>query len=282
MIFSSLYFIRFLVAAGVCAVLTACAPQQAEPEPEPAPAAEVKTEEGQAPSVPETVDVAEAAEGIDSSDEIPDWEKRYQELYTQYAEEFRGPEVADAVKVELKSGGHQSGWVHRITDDKLVLDTGAGLSSFRLEDLSEVSSMANLRSVYARKRAYDQGREEYEAWKLANQELVRATPTPEPTPEPTPTPEPVREEPTGNGAFPFSVEPDGRVPHVENYIRENAAFPDSLRIRTWWPVEPHDRGGYQVRVRYTLKSAGNLGTSHEDMIFFMYANGRIHQRAAVK
>lgn len=150
----------------------------------------------------------------------------------------------------------------------------------------ESESNEDLRSVYARKQAYDQGSKEFEKWKKANPEAVHALPnqepTPQPTPQPTSQPEVVSEEPTDRNEFPFRVNANGRVPHVEDYIRQNAAFPDSLVVRTWWPVQPHERGGYQVRVRYTLKSAGNLGTSYEDMIFFMHGNGRIHQRAPVK
>lgn len=285
--FHPAYFSRFLFSLSFFALLSACAPQQGDPEPEPEPAgvAEGGTtalESGPATEPADPVDPVEEPSPV----EIPDWEERYRELHREYAEEFKGPEIGDAVRLEQKDGRHQPGWVHRITDDEIVLDTGAGLSNFRLEDLSEASAMANLRSVYARKQAYDQGMKEFEVWKKANPEAARALPTPgiapEPTRQPIPEPDPVIHESAGGNEYPFRVEPDGRVPHVEDYIRKNAAFPDSLQVRTWWPVKPHDRGGYQVRVRYTLKSAGNLGTSYEDMIFFMYANGRIHQRAPVK
>lgn len=287
MIFHPQYRIRFFLIPGVFALVSACAPQNGIQEPDEEPLEEV--EAGRSPvemdaggEVPEEPESNEDLRSV----EVPDWQARYTELYAAYAEEFRRPEVGDAVRVELIDGSQQAGWVHRITDDEIVLNTGEGLSMYQLEDLSEASAMANLRSVYARKQAYDQGSKEFEKWKKANPEAVHALPnqepTPQPTPQPTSQPEVVSEEPTDSNEFPFRVNANGRVPHVEDYIRQNAAFPDSLVVRTWWPVQPHERGGYQVRVRYTLKSAGNLGTSYEDMIFFMHGNGRIHQRAPVK
>ncbi len=171
-------------------------------------------------------------------------------------------------------------------DEEPLEEVEAGRSPVEMDAGGEVpeepESNEDLRSVYARKQAYDQGSKEFEKWKKANPEEVPRLSIPELVPQPTSQPEVVSEEPTDSNEFPFRVKANGRVPHVEDYIRQNAAFPDSLVVRTWWPVQPHERGGYQVRVRYTLKSAGNLGTSYEDMIFFMHGNGRIHQRAAVK
>jgi hypothetical protein len=68
---------------------------------------------------------------------------------------------------------------------------------------------------------------------------------------------------------------------VDQYLRKNSAIPHSLKYKKWFPVERHSRG-YKVRVQYSVESAANLGTSHEDMMFFMYADGRVYQRAAVK
>jgi hypothetical protein len=111
------------------------------------------------------------------------------------------------------------------------------------------------------------------------QQTVRATPVP------TPVIAAVEEiPPNGSNSYgkpPVNEPPNGRVWQVDAYIRKNAAVPHSLRYKAWGPVQPHPKG-YQVRVQYSLESAEDFGTSHEDMMFFMTPTGRVYQRAPVK
>jgi hypothetical protein len=284
-------FFRVFLIALFAGLFAACAPQNGEISEPEEPEFVVTPVETVEPV--ETVDVETETtktkppivepEVVDREGE-PDWEKRFQELYAGYAEEFTAPQVGQAVRVEMRNGNHQRGRIDLINDHELVLETGSGVVHLETEHLSEASAMRYLRSAYARKQAYDQGRKEYQAWRQANTEEIPVVATSESTQavQTTPGTEDAPVQSDTSGEFPFEVEAGGRVPHVEAYIRQNAAFPDSLNLRAWWPVEPDERGGYKVRVRYTLKSAGNLGTSYEDMMFFMHRNGHIHQRAPVK
>lgn len=84
-----------------------------------------------------------------------------------------------------------------------------------------------------------------------------------------------------NGPPPVNEVPTGRVRQVEAYIRRHAASPESLTVHYWGRVQPHG-DGFTVRVRYSLDGAAGFGRSNEDMIFFMYADGTVYQRAAFR
>jgi len=272
-------------------LLAACAPPSLERETETAEEAEPQPD----PVVEVAPDPTPTNEpGPDGSDTRaePDWRVRYNDLLAYYAGRFRAPRVGQVLKLETAQGETIEGRVHRVTDDRLTLDTGTGLAELGVEHLSESSAMQVLRNAYARKQAYDQGMSELAEWEAGGtprfmREEVENSPAPVETEivrsSLTPAPRPTVRTVDTREDLPFVVEASGRVPHVEKYIRDNAAYPDSLRIQAWGPVETHELdGGYKVRVRYSLESAANLGTSHEDMYFFMHANGRIHQRAPAK
>ena len=268
-------------------LLAACAPPSLERETETAEEAEPQPD----PVVEVAPDPTPTNEpGPDGSDTRaePDWRVRYNDLLAYYAGRFRAPRVGQVLKLETAQGETIQGRVHRVTDDRLTLDTGTGLAELGVEHLSESSAMQVLRNAYARKQAYDQGMSELAEWEAGGTPRFMRQEAGD-SPAPAGTDATNRNSSPGNRSLdtredlPFVVEASGRVPHVEQYIRENAAYPGSLRIRAWGPVETHELdGGYKVRVRYSLESAGNLGTSYEDMFFFMHANGRIHQRAPAK
>lgn len=282
--------------------LSACAPQQPSSEAEAEAEATPETRSVQplrmvtaTPQPRPTVNPSAAQSNLPTFDpQNPNWEIRYQELYTRYAEMFSPPSNGQSITIELANGSTKSGILNQLTATELSLDIGDGVITYASDALSEESASNFFQNAYARNRALTQGRIEYQRW-----ESIQATARPTATPFPART---VREIAAAGGTppnnppiveeavpayessipgIPKNEGPSGRVAQVDEYIRKNAALPHSLKIKAWGKVQPH-KNGYQVRVQYSLESAEGFGVSHEDMMFFMNANGRVYQKAAVK
>lgn len=293
---ANFYFVKNICGVFILFSLWACAPQQPRPEVEPTLAPrelkplKVITPTPNPVSEPESPEPETQQSAFDPDN--PDWELRYQELYRKFASEFQAhaPKTGNRISVELKSGRSQIGVVTGRTPYEISLDITNGVVSYTQDSLSDATADKVLESTYARNRALEQGRYEYQRWTNRKQ-----------SPNPTPTTssnsrenENEVAESTGgeNGGNedgdslsrrgpPVNEGSTGRVIQVEEYIRKNSALPDSLRVKAWGKVQKHERG-YKVRVQYSLESAGGFGTSNEDMMFFMTRSGRVYQKAAVK
>lgn len=219
--------------------------------------------------------------------ENPDWQLRYRQLYAKYLPQFPAPEMNKPVTLTMKGGRRVQGTMTGLTDAEVQLTVGAGMVAYPADALSPETASHLFAPNWADARAREQGSLEYNDW-LRSQQTVMARPTPTPVPYQTARVYNNRK-PTEDGrltdmfvaAEPKNEGPSGKVWQVEKYILDNAAIPNSLRIKAWGPVQKHPKG-FKVRVQYSLESAGGLGISHEDMMFFMNSRGRVYQRAAVK
>jgi hypothetical protein len=223
----------------------------------------------------------------------PDWKARYEELYGYYLRRFSRPPVGIEVNLQLRSGRDLSGVVTEITDTEVFVEIDGGVVGYSADSLGPEAARAFFATSFAHDNAMAQGRKEYRLWQ-SYQASIASPPEEARTPTAPASAEPQRPETSPEEDRMFPVEearrralapknegPQGRVWQVEEYIRENAVKPDSLRIKAWGKVQPHE-SGYKVRVQYSLQSAANLGISHEDMMFFMTSGGRVYRRAAVK
>jgi len=257
----------------------ACAPQQPSPEAESTPESasikplQISTALPKPTKKNQGVQPQTVSSTFDPKN--PDWELRYTELHQGFANEFKTPIIGQIVTIELKSGLRQKGVINDLTPTDVRLDIGNGTVAYPLESLSERSAAQLFKSSYARKEALKQGRVEFKRWQQMNH--VAANPTA------VPMENGVDARDTGRvkGAPPKNEGSVGRVSQVDQYIRQNAAVPHSLRVKAWGKVQKHEKG-YKVRVQYSLESAEGFGTSNEDMMFFMYSNGRVYRKAPVK
>jgi hypothetical protein len=255
----------------------ACAPQQPSPEAESTlESASIKPLQI-ATALPKANEKDQGVQPLSSTfdPKNPDWELRYTELYQSFETEFRTPTIGQSVTIELKGGQRQKGVINELTPTDVRLDIGNGNVDYPLESLSERSAAQLFKSSYARNEALKQGRVEFKRWQQMNQ--VAANPTAAPMENGVDAPDTGRvkgDPPKNEGSV-------GRVSQVDQYIRQNAAVPHSLRVKAWGQVQKHEKG-YKVRVQYSLESANGFGTSNEDMMFFMYTNGRVYRKAPVK
>lgn len=249
--------------------------------PTPLPAATVVPE---SQPTPQAEPPATAEKVFDP--ENPDWELRYHQLYELHAERFVPPAPGQNVRVKMVSGNEQSGRLEELTDRETSLKIGAGTVTFSMEMLDPDSAAEFFKAAYARQQALAQGRKEYQRWErrqqAAQQRQERASAgTPHnPASMPGENGVDVPDAGSGRGGPPKNEGANGRVTQVEQYIRDNAAVPQSLKVKAWGPVQPHGNG-YKVRVQYTLESADGFGLSNEDMMFFMHASGRVYRKAAI-
>lgn len=272
-------FVFTLMISGVLlGLLCSCAPQIESGSPEEAVGmSDPDTMEEIAGDLPQP-------EPVSTFDpDNPDWQLRYEELYRQHFGEFEEPLPGQELRLTLSTGREVRGILNEITDTEVVMDVEkSGLVSYPLDSLSDESQQQVSASAYALDRAKAQGRLEVQRWQ--QRQAPRATPVPGTGN--------VAARPGENGvdgvdfstaaaSVPKNEGPDGRVWQVEQYIRKNSALPHSLRIKAWGRVQPHETG-YKVRVQYSRESAGGLGISNEDMMFFMNRNGRVYRQAAVK
>lgn len=290
-------------------LLNACAPiarEDAEPTPEPTavtaaqPPAQSPAQPPQTPAMTRVrpqPQPAVAAPRFDPAN--PDWKLRYTQLRDHYTTQFEAPETGQTVEVLLATGRAQQGVLEALTEEELTLNIGTGLITLHVDSLAESSRAEFFRGHYAHLNALARGRVEFACW----QEMRDAANRP-PAPPPavtdtrggdTPVLPPREQRPTrivgGNDGLnaahrldpnappPQNEGPKGRVWQVDQYIRKNAAIPHSLRFLEWGRVQKQGEN-YTVRVRYTLESAEGLGTSTEDMMFFMYADGSVFRKAA--
>ncbi len=217
----------------------------------------------------------------------PDWPLRYQQLYEVYLARFEAPAIESDVEVLLEGGLGFRGILLEVGAEEVLILTAAGKRRVDLDVMHPVSQTLFFPERYAGLHARSRVRQEYEAWKSAQagggagrsstEVAVRPRNTEGVEVDPLHGPRRVRR----TGAPPVNEEPTGRVRQVENYIRRHAAFPESLRVHEWGRVQPHG-DGFTVRVRYSLEGAAGFGRSNEDMIFFMYADGTVYQRAAYR
>ncbi|WFB35539.1 hypothetical protein P3T73_15410 [Kiritimatiellota bacterium B12222] len=281
------------VSASLLLFLNACAPQTpvakakatAIPVPQSTPRPQVQTTTALPQPTEAIVNPTPAPVTFDPRN--PDWDLRYQELYQEFAEKFTPPTPGDTVTVTLLNGRSINATLLQVNENDLALDMANGVITYNLESLSPESAATFFRSAYAEKQARAQGSLEFRRWEVESKiGFIPTTPPP-----PTVTDQEINVAlggvpSTGNTSTPRSGPPVNEGPYdqvtqVVDYIRKNAALPNSLRIKNWGKVEPH-KSGYKVRVQYSLESAGGFGLSHEDMMFFMTANGRVYRKAAVK
>jgi len=218
----------------------------------------------------------------------PDWEERYHQLIEFYADAFQKPSTGIRVSLQLNSGRVVDGVIDRLTDTDIYIEIESGVVGYPMEALAPDTARVFFESAYAHQSAIVQGRKEYRRWQelqghvqpeIADAAASAATPVPLADASGD-----TQERPEDSRFFPVRPKnegPDGRVWQVERYSRDNAAKPDSLRIKAWGKVQPHE-SGYKVRVQYSLQSSAGLGVSNEDMMFFMTSAGRVYRRAAVK
>jgi len=273
-------------------MMTACAPgtgpalqktpDPATPTPSAAPSAVVPAKEEPTPIPVEEANVSGAPEARPT----PDWKQRYDELYAHFLESYEAPEIGGVVEVEMNNGSVRRGKLVEITEESLLLSMGQGAVTLYPSSLSERARKRFFRKDFARLNAMERGRVEYAAWKREEEARTRPTPTPESD---------VAAHMPGLGRdgvnLAHRVDPNapppknegenGKVWQVDEYLRRHSAVPDSIRYKQWGRVQKHENG-YKVRVRYSVESAANLGVNHEDMMFFMYADGKVYRRAPVK
>ena len=280
----------FLLASG-------CAPSaRVEEDPVPESALEVEADEAvssPAESRPARRPVpAEAGEASPTptprfDPNNPDWPLRFQELQEAYLERFEPPPPESTVDVFLEGGRELSGMLLERTENDILLATAAGELRLGMEMMQPRSQSRFFADRYAYFFARHHARQEYEAWRAAQEDTATVRPSSEVAVrprnregvevDPLHAPRRVRR----NAQPPVNEEPTGRVRQVEAYILRHAASPDSLRVHYWGRVQPHG-DGFTVRVRYSLEGAAGFGLSNEDMIFFMYADGTVYQRAAYR
>jgi hypothetical protein len=287
----------FLLAMGML-VLTACAPtarvSEEEPEdtpvvsieeriPEEAPEAVARTTPAQ-PVKPVPVEAAPTpTPRFDPAN--PDWPLRYQELYEAFAARFDAPELESDVEVLLEGGREVRGLLLELGEEDILIATASGEMRLGSDMMQPRSQAFFFRDRYAHFFARHQARREYDAWRSAQAEsprpsndvAVRPRNTQGVDVDPLHGTRRVRR----NGEPPVNEAPSGRVRQVEEYILRHAGSPESLRVHYWGRVQPHG-DGFTVRVRYSLEGAAGFGLSNEDMIFFMYADGTVYQRAAFR
>lgn len=210
----------------------------------------------------------------------PDWELRYRMLYDQFISNFEPPALGEQVDVTLASGQTRRGTLEDLTEDRLVLNIGAGAITLVPDSLNPRSRAMFFADDYARMNALARGRAEHAAWRERLEAARRPTPEARRPDQPdlvgaNPVPSTRRRDP--NAPPPQNEGPTGRVSQVDQYIRQNAAIPHSLRYENWGRVEPHE-DGYVVRVRYSVQGADGFGRSNEDMLFFMRSDGTVYRR----
>ncbi|MDF3131122.1 hypothetical protein P0Y35_18070 [Kiritimatiellaeota bacterium B1221] len=283
----------FTTAFTLIVGMNACAPTQPAPEPE-ATQAPQRIEPVHVDHTPAATRVppAETASQRPVFDpKNPNWELRYHELYEKFSAQFTPPTPGQKVQIELRNGAKKDGILKNLTATELSLELGNGEMTLAMDSLSESSAAHFFESAYAREKALDQGRREYQHWEKMQasassapaqtvQETTGGT-SGNPAASPGQNGVDVPDTTSTVGSAPKNEGPTGRVKQVDAYIRKNAALPDSLQVKAWGPVQKNGNG-YKVRVQYSLESAGGFGRSHEDMMFFMYASGRVYRKAAVK
>ncbi len=284
-------------AASLTLIFNACAPTQPAPEPEveatQVPQTIESPQTSAATATPQSLPAPNVSRRPAFDPHNPDWELRYQELYEKFSTKFSAPPLGKSVQIELQNGTKKSGILKSLSPTELSLELGNGEMTLAMGSLSAQSASRFFASAYGQEKALEQGRREYQRWE-------RMQASSQPAPQPT---QPVQGNatPTGGnsastpgqngvdvpdnnptvGSAPKNEGPEGRVKQVDQYIRKNAALPNSLQVKAWGPVQKNGNG-YKVRVQYSLESAGGFGRSHEDMMFFMYASGRVYRKAAVK
>lgn len=211
----------------------------------------------------------------------PDWELRYRMLYDQFLSSFEPPALGQRVDVTLATGQGRQGVLEDLTDDRLVLNIGAGSITLSPESLNEHTRARFFADDHARLNALARGRAEHAAWR-ERQEAARRPPPQARQPEvsrvgPVDIVDPPRRR-DPNAPPPRNEGSSGRVAQVDQYIRQNAAIPHSLRFESWGRVQPHG-DGYVVRVRYSVQGADGFGRSNEDMLFYMHSDGTVYRRA---
>lgn len=212
----------------------------------------------------------------------PDWEVRARMLYEHYLTTFQPPQVGQTVEMTLANGRVQQGVLEELSESHLLLNIGSGSITLHPESLNETSRARFFARDHARVNAMRQGRSEYARWQEAQEAARRPPPRQEPpqtreVAQVDPVTRPHRSNP--NAPPPRNEGPAGRVAQVDQYIRQNAAIPHSLRIESWGRVQQDANGGYRVRVRYSLQGADGFGRTNEDMVFFMHPDGTVHRRA---
>ena len=284
-------FALFVSAVLLLVVFSACAPVAKLEPVAPAPAVEATavppTPVPEATATPVPVPTPTPVPVVTEPEfdpDNPDWELRYRQLYGKYYDLFKEPELGQPVTLQLQGGRRVQGVLTGLTEEEAELSVGAGVVSYHYMALSGVTRAYLFAPAYADANARAEGSKEYQAWQR-RQQVKANTPPPKAV---LPPYEKVEEEDVAKKpprviyvGIPKNEGPDGRVRQVEEYIRRNAAVPSSLRIKAWGPVQEHDKG-YKVRVQYSLQSAGGLGISNEDMMFFMSGRGRVYRRAPVK
>jgi hypothetical protein len=288
-------------------LLAGCAPMEREivteeptPVPVPGDAAPVATPDvvQVVPATP-TPAAETAVQRFDPKN--PDWKLRYEQLKKHYARQFEAPSLGQPYDVMMLNGRVQQGILEALGEDEMTLKIAEGSVTFHADALAESSRSEFFRAHYAHLNALARGRAEYAQWQALQESRQTAVATPVPQVSETaggtrPWP-PLTQQPPRivggddglnvahrldpNAPPPKNEGPKGRVWQVDQYIRKNAAIPHSLRYIQWGKVtQQGDK--YTVRVKYTLESAEGLGTSTEDMIFFMYADGNVFRKAANK
>jgi hypothetical protein len=254
--------------------------QEATPQPDPAPVVEQEPADSNSESL--------SPDGNEPYLQAsPNWEERYHQLIEFYSDAFQKPSTGIRVSLKLNSGRVVQGVVNRLTDTDIYIEIEGGIVGYPEEALAPDTARVFFESAYAHHSAMIQGRKEYQRWQQLQTVAQPNTSTPtqsNATPAPAVDVSADQEEPEDSTLFPIRPRnegPDGRVWQVERYIRDNAVKPDSLRVKAWGKVQPHE-SGYKVRVQYSLESAAGLGVSHEDMMFFMSSAGRVYRRAGVK
>jgi len=289
------------VVVLLTALLSSCAPPQVEePDPTPTPAAAEPAATPSAPQatptpVPGTAVVATPVPKPTFDPKAPDWQVRYQMLKEHYEEKYEAKKVVGQnMKIPLANGGVQEGIVREVGERSLMLDIANGSVELHAESMRDDAKKYFFKEYFAHLSAVEQARAEYRRWEQMQEAAQQPKPTATPYPRFVQQPMVPRTRPDqGDDGLTRTYRPDpdakppknegpaGRVWQVDSYLRRNSAVPHSLRYKKWFPVQKHGNG-YKVRVQYSVESAGGLGTSNEDMMFFMHADGKVYQRAGVK
>lgn len=311
---SSKLFFRFLLGflTGSALFFTGCAPQNGDDVPEATDAGSTETPDESSPDRPDPAgeeDEKDAKPTVKSEPdptpkpkerfdpEDPDWSLRYRMLKEHFDQKFEPKNVVGkTLTIPLASGEARVGTITALGRESLDLEFENGAMTLHADAMREDAQKYFFRKYFAHLNAVEQAKDEHAKWTAMKERESRPRPKPKrPTREVAGGPLRPRTQPdSGNpDGLPHGYKPDpkadppkndgpkGRVWQVDSYLRRNSAVPHSLRYKKWFPLQKHG-DGYKVRVQYSVESAGGMGTSQEDMMFFMYKDGKVYQRAAVR
>jgi hypothetical protein len=177
--------------------------------------------------------------------------ERFDHWYARYLGDRKAPEPGESVTFALLNNPTQrKGILVERTREAVTLRVGEATVTYVPTAFDEATRAALFPEAHARSLARRKVREEQEAARRAASAAARPA----------------------SAAF-ANQGPNGLVPSVDQYIRANARFPDSIEYVQWYPVKKHEKG-YYVRCRYRT-GGGSFGQILADKVFIMDRHGRV-------